>query len=446
MPPLTQTLREGLSLWSARADDFDDTGLDEAFEERRRRKLVDHAASVAAVTLGAALLFWPLDWAVLEPVARAAFARWRAVVAVASLIVLVLVRFNVALGLLPTLWVTLLLACTATVGDAMARAGDPASPYLHLLYLPLLATVTVPLRLSSRIALVVAVALSAALGYWGLHPAYRGHPAGALFWSVMLGVGAITVWLGHVLLLLARENFAHQRRLSRWANELEARVSERTAELRSLLAHIEGVREDERTRIARELHDELGQELTGLAFVLRFTAERYERDTGSIRANLHELDAGLRRTSEIVRELVSELRPKLLDDLGLVAAVEWLARRTEERSGVRCTVIAQDIGDVPREQRTVAFRVVQESLTNVLKHAQAKSVEVELVRKGRPAQLVVVVRDDGVGLASEQRRPDGQRGGAGVLGMRERAQSLGGAFSVIARAPSGTEVRCVLPL
>jgi signal transduction histidine kinase len=443
MPPLSHTLREGLSLWSARSDDFEDTGLEEAFDQRRRRKLVDHGASVAAVTLAAALLFWPLDYVVLESAARGAFARWRLVAALASALVLVLTRFNVAPRALPALWVSLLLACTASVGDAMARAGDPASPYLHLLYLPLFATVTIPLRLTSRIALVVSVALSAALGYWGLHPAYRGHPAGALWWSVMLAVGALVVWLGHVLLLLARENFAHQRRLATWAGELEARVGERTAELRALLAHVEGVREDERTRIARELHDELGQELTGLAFVLRFTAERFERDPSAIRANLGELDAGLRRTSELVRELVSDLRPRLLDDLGLVPAVEWLARRTEERAGVRCKVIAGDLGEIPLSQRTVAFRVVQESLTNVLKHAKASVVEIEMVR--RLSQLVVVVRDDGVGVAAS--RADATRSaGVGLVGMRERATALGGAFSVIARSPSGTEIRCSLPL
>ncbi len=443
MPPLTHTLREGLSLWGARSDDFDDVGLDEAFDQRRRRKLVDHGASVAAVALAASLVFWPLDWLVLDAAPRAAFAQWRAVVALASGLVLALTRFNVGTRALPALWIALLLGCTAVVGDAMARAGDPASPYLHLLYLPMFATVTLPLKLSSRIALVVGVALCAAIGYWGLHPAYRGHPAGALWWSVMLGVGAITVWLGHVLFLLARENFAHQRRLGSWATELETHVAQRTAELRALLAHIEGVREDERTRIARELHDELGQELTGLSFVLRFTKERFDRDASAIGANLGELEAGLQRTAELVRELVSDLRPRMLDDLGLVAAVEWLARRTEERGATKVKVTAGELGEIEQAQRTVAFRVVQESLTNVLKHARADAVEIELFRK--LSQLVVVIKDDGVGVA-KARAEATQRAGVGLVGMRERAQSLGGTFSVLAREPKGTEVRCVLPL
>ncbi|MBL8679483.1 MAG: sensor histidine kinase [Myxococcales bacterium] len=441
MAPLTETLREGLSLWGARAESLDE-GVDEAFDERRRRKLVAHGASVAAFALAGAVLFWPVDWVVLDAVARRAFSQWRVVVALLAALYLGLARWSIAPRVMTALLVASLFASTAVAGDAMARAGDPGTPFLHLLYLPLFATITLPFTLGVRAAITIGVALSAAVGYWGLHPAYRGHPAGALWWSVMLSVASLVVWLGHTLFLLARENFAHQRRLSTWNHELELHVAERTAELRALLAHIEGVREDERTRIARELHDELGQELTGLAFVARHTSERFERDPGAIRANLGEIESGLQRTTALVRELVSDLRPRMLDDLGLVAAVEWLARRTEERAGVRCGVRADELGELPSSTRTVAFRVVQESLTNVLKHARATAVTIELRRESRA--LVLSVADDGVGF-DPQRASVTRRGGAGLLGMRERVQSIGGTLSVLRGDSQGTVVRCSLP-
>lgn len=442
MAPLTETLREGLSLWAARAESLDE-GVDEAFDERRRRKLVAHGASVAAFALAGAVVFWPMDWVVLDESARRAFSQWRVVVAVLAAMYLVLARWSLSPRVMTSLLVASLLVATAVAGDAMARAGDPGTPFLHLLYLPLFATITLPLTLPVRAAITVGVALSAAVGYWGLHAAYRGHPAGALWWSVMLSVASLVVWLGHTLYLLARENFAHQRRLATWNHELELHVAERTAELRALLAHIEGVREDERTRIARELHDELGQELTGLAFVARHTSERFERDPSAIRANLGEIESGLQRTTALVRELVSDLRPRMLDDLGLVAAVEWLARRTEERAGVRCVVRAESLAELSASIRTVAFRVVQESLTNVLKHASAASVVIALRCDAKA--LTVSVIDDGVGF-DPQRVSATRRGGAGLLGMRERVQSIGGTFSVVRGDPKGAVVRVVLPL
>jgi signal transduction histidine kinase len=442
MARLSETLREGLSLWGARAGSQDEGAVLE-FDARRHRKFVAHGASVAAVALVGALLFWPIDWLVLEGAARGAFVRWRVVVALSAAIYLSLARWSAGARAMPSIFVAMLVACTTVAGDAMARAGDPQTPFLHLLYLPLFATITLPFTLSTRIAVTVCVALSAALGYWGLHPSYRGHPAGALWWSVMLSVTSLVVWLGHTLFLLARENFVHQRRLATFNQELELHVAERTAELRALLAHIEGVREDERTRIARELHDELGQELTGLAFVARHTSERFERDPSAIRGNLGEIESGLQRTTSLVRELVSELRPRMLDDLGLVAAVEWLARRTEERSGVRCMARSEELDGLPVAVRTVAFRVVQEALTNVLKHANASTVDVELRRE--EDTLVVSVRDDGVGL-DPQRVSMTRRGGAGLLGMRERVQSIGGTFSALRAQPKGTLIRCTLPL
>ncbi len=443
-PPLTDTIREGLSLWRARREDYDDDrSLDEAFDARRRRKLIDHATSLCAVALVATLLSWPLDWAVLSEAARAAFVRLRAVVIVGSLGFLLLTRVQQRASLLRALFAALVLGSSVVAGDAMARAGDPGAPFVHLLHFGLLSTVALPLALTERTLFTAAITLCAAIGYWGLHPAYSGHASTALWWSVALGAGVVSVWFGHSLFLLARENFAHRSALSRWAQELDQRVRERTEELRTLVHSVERVREEERTRIARELHDELGQEIAAIGYSLRFTRERFDRDPRSIAANLDDVDAAVQRTKTLVREIVSELRPRMLDDLGLVAAVEWLARRMNDNGALRCTVRAEGpMESLSEASRTAAFRIVQESLTNVLKHARAKSVEIDLVC--RADTLTLSVRDDGVGVV-RARADAALKAGVGLIGMRERAQSLAGSLEVLANAPHGTEIRCTIP-
>ncbi|MBL8678729.1 MAG: sensor histidine kinase [Myxococcales bacterium] len=448
--PITDTVREGLSLWRVRREDIErDPSASEAFEARRRRKLGDHATSLCAVALVAALVFWPLDWLVLGEVARGAFARWRVGVAVGSALFLALTRVTNSPSALGGAFVALTLGASTLAGDSMARAGDPGAPYVYLLHFGLLATVALPLALAERALFTAGIALFSAIGYWGLHPSHIGHAGTALWWSVALGAGLVSVWYGHSLFLLARENFEHRAALSRWAHDLEERVRERTEELRALVHQVERVREEERARIARELHDELGQEIAAIGYSLRFTRERFEKDPRAIAANLDDVDAAVERTRSLVREIVSELRPRMLDDLGLVAAVEWLARRMNDNGELRCTVRAEGPMDALSEDcKTAAFRIVQESLTNVLKHARAKEVEIDLVSER--GALLITVRDDGVGIA-RSRGDNGEalrgmlRPGVGLIGMRERAQALSGTLDVLPRQPRGTEIRCKLP-
>lgn len=443
-PPLADTIREGLSLFRARRDEIElDLDAQGAFEARSRRKLVDHATGLCAVALAATLVSWPLDWLVFDRATRGAFVGLRLAVSLGSIAFVALTRVTDRVALLRALFALLALGSSVVGGDAMARAGNPGAPFVHLLHFGLFATVALPLALTERALLTASITLCSAIGYWGLHPAFIGHPATALWWSVAIGAGVVSVWYGHSLYLLARENFAHRHALSRWALELERRVRERTEELRSLVNSVERVREEERTRIARELHDELGQEIAAIGYSLRFTRERFERDPRSIAANLDDVDASVQRTKTLVREIVSELRPRMLDDLGLVAAVEWLARRMNDNGALRCAVRAEGPMDSLSEPtRTAAFRIVQEAMTNVLKHARASKVEIEL--ELRAGSLELRVRDDGVGIA-RSRADANERAGVGLIGMRERAQALAGSFEVSAIQPHGTEIRCTIP-
>ncbi len=192
-------------------------------------------------------------------------------------------------------------------------------------------------------------------------------------------------------------------------------------------------REEERRRLRRELHDGLGPALAGLS--LQVDTVRNTIGNGQdVEPTLLGLRAGIQDTVLDVRRIVEGLRPPALDDLGLVDAVHQQA----DRSGVPTTIEADDLPRLPAAVEVAAYRVVQEALTNVGKHAGATEVVVSLRLCG--GALEVVVADDGSG--SLQPRPDG----IGLGSMRERAEEIGGEFSLVAEPGSGTTVRVSLPL
>jgi signal transduction histidine kinase len=218
-------------------------------------------------------------------------------------------------------------------------------------------------------------------------------------------------------------------------------------QLRELPAHIESALEEQRAGIAREIHDELGQALTALkmdiAWIARRTSggpEPLPRDTLLERlATMSELTDDIIRQ---VRRISAELRPGVLDDLGLIAAIEWQAQDFEARTGTSCTVRANaGDRDVGRDASTAVFRVFQEALTNVTRHAHAQHVDVRI--DVGPDELVLEVRDDGTGIKAEAARSPKS---LGLLGIRERAHRLGGSVSVAGLTPHGTLVAMKVPL
>lgn len=225
----------------------------------------------------------------------------------------------------------------------------------------------------------------------------------------------------------------------------EEQLQRTLGELRTLSQRLDLIREEERTRIARELHDELGVRLTclklDLARLLSLMAgSLFPRDTmeEKVRAMMAEVDA----TIASVQRLVVQLRPGILDDLGLVAAIEWQCQDFEQRSGTRCVCKAstEAIG-LDRAHATVAFRICQEALTNVARHARATSVRV-LIEEAH-GELLLEIHDDGRGITPEQLTDSSS---LGLLGMRERARSLGVLLDIAGRPGKGTTVRLRLPL
>jgi PAS domain S-box-containing protein len=210
-------------------------------------------------------------------------------------------------------------------------------------------------------------------------------------------------------------------------------------QMRALHARIESIREDERTGIAREIHDELGQALTALKMDIAWVARRLA-DTDDVRAKLSEMAGTADEIIQTVRRISAELRPGVLDDLGIEAAIEWQAEEFTRRTGVRCEVRSQ-LGSLRLERHlaTAVFRIFQEALTNVTRHASASHVEVVLRAEG--GQLELEVSDDGIGLPESARSTS-----LGLLGMRERARLLGGDCVVRRRLPRGTTVSLRVPI
>jgi PAS domain S-box-containing protein len=218
-------------------------------------------------------------------------------------------------------------------------------------------------------------------------------------------------------------------------------------QLAALAVRLESVREEERTRIALEVHDVLGQALTGLKLDVSWVHKRIAESIEPVQlaAVLSRLASALElldSTIQSVRDVATALRPGVLDQLGLEAAVEWQAREFQNRTGISCeTTIWPDRIVVGPEQSTALFRILQEILTNVVRHAQATHVHIRLEESGEHVSLQV--RDNGSGITDvEQSRPNA----FGLLGMRLRAQQQGGAFDIQGTSGTGTTVTVRIPL
>jgi signal transduction histidine kinase len=205
---------------------------------------------------------------------------------------------------------------------------------------------------------------------------------------------------------------------------------------------VQTAREDERARVAREVHDVLGQALTGLKIDIGWLARRLGGGEKEVAARVADMSRLIDSTIQVVRRIARELRPVILDDLGLAAAVQWQAREFEAHSGIPVDLVecVNDV-DVPSSCATGVFRIYQEILTNVARHAGASHVSVRLARQA--GALLLEVRDDGRGMS------ESQRNGAeslGLLVMRERATLLDGTLEFDGAPGAGTTIRLRVPL
>jgi two-component system sensor histidine kinase UhpB len=229
-------------------------------------------------------------------------------------------------------------------------------------------------------------------------------------------------------------------------NLAQARLKATSEQLRALSANLQSAREEERTRIAREIHDELGSALTALNWNLEELDKTFSQYVSGpeLETLRHQTKAMMRQTDAIIsniRRIASDLRPAILD-LGLVDAIEWQAQQFQQRTGIRCLIDCDtDSVHVNKEQSIAVFRILQETLTNVLRHAQA--TEVNIAIEETSLGLALKIHDNGKGI-TEQEKTDHMA--LGLLGMQERAHLAGGTIDIAGIKGRGTTVTVRIPL
>ena len=221
-------------------------------------------------------------------------------------------------------------------------------------------------------------------------------------------------------------------------------VSERVRvqdELSSFAAEAHVIREGEKARIARELHDELAQTLTALKMDTIWMRDRLTSEPGAVADKIVTMLAMLDTSIAATRRIAADLRPLLLDDLGLIPAIEWLIHNFTQRTGVACELKADEDLELEEPYATAVFRIVQESLANVAKHAGASQVSVQVVRDA--ARVTLRVKDNGCGFVmATPRKPNS----LGLMGLRERAQLLKGSIHIESAPGQGTCIDVRIPL
>ena len=222
----------------------------------------------------------------------------------------------------------------------------------------------------------------------------------------------------------------------------EKELRDSREQLRNLSGHLQFVREQERTLIAGEIHDDLGQSLTALKMDISWLAKKLPKDQKPLLEKLEAMAKLTSATLKTVRRISTELRPSLLNHLGLVAAIEWQAEEFQNRTGIgyKITIDPEDI-TLDEKCSTSIFRIFQETLTNVARHARATRVEVSL--KEKAGTLELKVRDNGNGITKEQ---ISDRRSFGLLGMRERANALAGEVEIKGAKGKGTTVMVRIPI
>ena len=257
--------------------------------------------------------------------------------------------------------------------------------------------------------------------------------AESLRWSLLVTFGIAL--LGGAALALA--TIALTRRLER---EVERRLRETTqarSDLQALSARLVRAQEEERRTLARELHDEVGQSLS--AIMMEAGNAEAAPNPGEMRRRVASIASLAEKTLNVVRDLALLLRPSMLDDFGLVPALNWHAREMSKRTGLNVRIAADAAsGDLPDEHRTCVYRLVQEALNNAARHASARNLQVTV--RNESDRVRFSVQDDGSGFDKASVR------GLGLLGMEERVRRLGGTFQIDSQPGRGTTISAELPL
>ncbi len=222
----------------------------------------------------------------------------------------------------------------------------------------------------------------------------------------------------------------------------ETELARKGAELSELYTNLSEIREQERTEISREIHDELGQQLTALKMDVSWLKKRVDESNSEIHEKTNQMISLIDTTIRTVRRIVSELRPGILDDLGLIPAIEWLCEQARDRTGIEFDVISvKEEYNIDDTVKITVFRIIQEAIHNILKHARAKHVSINIGHAD--GDLLLRVSDDGVGFDPDAAR---EKKSYGIIGMKERVLALGGTVHYDSKPGEGTRVDIHIPV
>lgn len=334
------------------------------------------------------------------------------------------IRFGAPRTIPEAVWQSLLLMIPVAIADWLA--GEFTVFFLYLV--PIAFAVWQCNRKTGIIISLLSITSWSIIDYF--HGVSYSHPV----YFLSASLGRLAVFLVFVLLLAELKTELDKRK--RAIDDLA--LSE--AKLRNLTAHLQDVREDEKAAVARELHDELGSTLTALKMDVQMLAKKIDDDAAL--AKISRMGETIDAAALITRRVISQLRPTILDHLGLFPAIAWQCNEFEEQHAIP-TRWECGLDDMRLDERRslAVFRIVQESLTNVARHAHASSVIVTASQLN--GDLVVTISDDGYGITSDRLSDPTSHG---VSGMTERALSLRGSLKIDGRADQGTMVSLRIPL
>jgi signal transduction histidine kinase len=252
---------------------------------------------------------------------------------------------------------------------------------------------------------------------------------------LMITIG-LTIALGFVLAIFSTRKIL---KLESTSAQHYTEISHARVELKQLSARLLEAQEEERRLISRELHDEVGQELTGVLLEMANLSNLIRgKDEPALSMKVDEIKRLLEESIGVVRNMALLLRPSMLDDLGLVPALQWQAREASKRSGMWVKVAAEEVSDeLTEDHKTCIYRIVQEALHNIVQHANARNVRITVTQE--PERLLLSIQDDGRGFNPTRER------GMGLIGMEERVSALGGRLVVESASGEGTLLRVAIP-
>ncbi len=238
---------------------------------------------------------------------------------------------------------------------------------------------------------------------------------------------------GYIIKPVSEKDLVTNIEIALYKHKTEIELKESQIQLRELTGKLQNIREEERKNIAREVHDELGQMLTCLKMDSIRISKKIDPNFVDVKSNMNSMIEMIDRTIGTVRKISSELRPGILDDLGLVPAIEWQTGEFEKRTGINCRLdINSTVNEIDPEKTIHIFRIFQETLTNISRHAKAHNVDINF--ECDSSELKMLIRDDGIGLPSNGNK----RKSLGILGMKERAILIGANLKIESSPGKGT--------